>query len=83
MEESLLPGEGLQTLTYARQLWPLSIEGSLGCHTYCDAGHPFISEDPTPIAERLAVEMSLTVIRLRFVAAGIRTPKVPLARPTL
>ena len=41
--------EGLQILTYARYSWPLSSEGSLACHTYCDTGHPFItviSEDP-------------------------------------
>ena len=40
--------EGLQILTYARHSWPLSSEGSLACHTYCDTGHPFkmvISED--------------------------------------
>ena len=40
--------EGLQILTYARHSWPLSSEGSLACHTYCDMG-PFImviSEDP-------------------------------------
>ena len=43
-----ITGEGLQILTYARHLWPLSSEGSLACHTYCDTGHPFImviSED--------------------------------------
>ena len=40
--------EELQILTYARQLWPLSSEGSLACHTYCDTGNLFImviSED--------------------------------------
>ena len=40
---------GLQILTYTRHLWPLSREGSLECHTYCDMWHPFImviSEDP-------------------------------------
>ena len=39
---------GLLILTYARHSWPLSSEGSLACHTYCDSGHPFImvtSED--------------------------------------
>ena len=44
-----MTGEGLQILTYARHSWPLSIEGSLACHTYCDKGHLFItviSEDP-------------------------------------
>ena len=35
-------GEGQQILTYARHSWPLSSEGSLACHTYCDTGHPFI-----------------------------------------
>ena len=42
-------GEGLQILTNARHSWPLSSEGSLACHTYCDTGHPFIvviSENP-------------------------------------
>ena len=42
-------GEWLQILAYARHSWPLSIDGSLACHTYCDTGHMFImviSEDP-------------------------------------
>ena len=60
-------GEGLQILTNDRHLWPLSSEGSLKCHTYCDTGHLFImviSEDPwlTSSAERLAVELSLPVL---------------------
>ena len=41
--------EGLQILTYAQHLWPLSSEGSLACHTSCNTGHPFImviSEEP-------------------------------------
>ena len=37
-----ITGEGLQILTYAWHLLPLSSEGSLACHTYCDTGHPFI-----------------------------------------
>ena len=37
-----MTGEGLQILTYAQHLWPLSSEGSLACHTYCDMEHPFI-----------------------------------------
>ena len=44
-----ITGEGLQIFTYARHLWPLSREGSLACHTYCDKSHLFlmvISEDP-------------------------------------
>ena len=65
-----IASEGLQILTYARHSWPLSSEGSLACHTYCDTGHiiPFImviSEDRpttlTPNAEYLAVELSLPV----------------------
>ena len=45
----IITGEGLQILTFARHSWPLSSEGSLACHTYCDTGHPFImviSKDP-------------------------------------
>ena len=44
----VIAGEGLQTLTYARHSWPLSSEGSLAYHIYCDTGYPFImviSED--------------------------------------
>ena len=40
--------QGIQMFTYARHSWPLSSEGSLSYHTYCDTGHPFImviSED--------------------------------------
>ena len=37
-----ITGEGLQILPNARHLWPLSGEGSLACHTYCETGHPFI-----------------------------------------
>ena len=32
---SLVPVKGCK-------FWPLSSEGSLACHTYCDTGHPFI-----------------------------------------
>ena len=31
--------EGLQILTYTWHSWPLSSEGSLACHTYCDTVH--------------------------------------------
>ena len=37
-----ITSEELQILTYAQHSWPLSREGSLACHTYCDTGHPFI-----------------------------------------
>ena len=34
-------------LTFTRSSWPLSSEGSITCHTYCDTGQLFIiSEDP-------------------------------------
>ena len=60
-----ITGEGLEISTYARHSWPLSSEGSLACNTYCDTEHPFIMvRGPvtlTPIAERLAVELSLPV----------------------
>ena len=61
-----ITGEGLQILTYDRHSWPLSREDSLTCHTYCDTGHPFTGHlrgpvTLTPIAERLAVELSLPV----------------------
>ena len=41
--------EGHQILTYTPHSWPLSSEGSLVCHTYCDMGHSYImviSEEP-------------------------------------
>ena len=37
-----ITGEGLQVLTYARHSWPISSEGSLACHPYCDTWQPFI-----------------------------------------
>ena len=76
-----ITGEGLQNLTHARHTWPLSSEGSLSCHTYCDTGHGHLRGPVTltPIAKRLAVELSLPVLRLRSVAAGIWTPNLPLA----
>ena len=33
---------GCKTLTYTRHSWPLSNEGSLPCHTYCDKGYSLI-----------------------------------------
>ena len=42
--------EGLQILVYTQHSWPLSSEGSLARHTYCDTGHLFmwssLHEDP-------------------------------------
>ena len=60
-----IAGEGLQILIYARHSWPLSSEGSLACHIYCDTGHLFIiviSEDPRHsylLPSVLAVKLSL------------------------
>ena len=75
-----IAGEGLQILTYARHSWPLSSEGSLTCHTYCDTGLPFkmvISEDPwhshlLPSVWRWSCHYLF--LRLRSVATGDRTP---------
>ena len=36
-----IAGQGLHILTCVRHSWPLSCEGSLACHTYCNMGHPF------------------------------------------
>ena len=47
--------EGLQILTYGRHLWPLSIEGSLVCHAYCDKG-----------LELIICEVVLSVFEQRF-----------------
>ena len=61
-----ITGEGLQILTNARHLWPLSSEGSLACQTYCGAsiynGHLRGPITLTSLAERLAVELSLPVL---------------------
>ena len=37
-----ISGGGLQILSNARHLCPLSCKDSLACHTNCDTGHPFI-----------------------------------------
>ena len=62
-------GEGLKIMTFTRHSWPLSSEGSLSCHTYCDTALPFkmvISEDPwysyLLLSECLAVELSQLVL---------------------
>ena len=58
---------------------PMAIE-----HTYCDTEHPFIIvKSLAPIADHLAVELSLPVLRLMSVEAEIRTPNLPLARQRL
>ena len=79
-----ITGEGLQILTYALRVWPLNSEGSLACLTYCDMGHPFImviSLDAWHSHLLPSVwQWSCHYLywRLRYVAAGIRTPNLPL-----
>ena len=58
VEKSPLPVNDFTTLTDTRRSWPLSSEGSLACHTYCDTGHPFIHP---MVAVRLAVALSLYI----------------------
>ena len=62
-----IAGEGLQILTFARHSWLLSSEGSLACHTYCDAsvynGHLRGPVTLTPFAEPLAAELALPVFK--------------------
>ena len=77
----------LQIFTYSRHLWPLSSEGFL-CYTYCDTGHRFImliSEDTwhTPVAQRLAVELSLLVLVTSVCRDRGSNPDVLHARWTL
>ena len=48
-EDVIFTGEELKILTYSEYSEPLSTDGSLACHTYCETGHPFIMvipEDP-------------------------------------
>ena len=78
-----IAGEWLQILTYARHLWPLSSVSFLACQTYYDTGNPFImliSEIPwhKPNPERLAVELSLTVLTT-WVCGGLDSNTKPSA----
>ena len=71
-----ITGEGL-LLTYAQHSWTLSGEDSLACHMWHKAsvynGHFRGPVTLIPIAEHLAVELSLPVLRLRSVAARTHT----------
>ena len=79
-----ITGEGLQILTYARQIWPLCSEGSLACHTHCDTGHPFImviSEEPLHSHQLPSVwqwSQHYLFLRLWSVVAWNRTPNLLL-----
>ena len=70
----------LQILICARHSWPLSSEGSLTCHTYCDTGLPFIkvfSEDPwhsNLLSSVWQWSCHYLFLRLRSVATGDQTP---------
>ena len=78
-----------QILTYARHLRPLSSEGSLACHLYCDTGHPFkmvMSEDPWHSHVLPSVwqwRCNYLFSRLGSITAGIRSPNLSLAGRTL
>ena len=78
-----IPGEGSQILTSTRHAWSLSSEGSLARYTYHDTGQPFIMVVTfTPIAERLAVKLSLPILT-SSVAAAIKTPNLAHMSRTL
>ena len=88
METSLLPVKGckfdLRSALMAIEQWGfLSVPHLLinGASVY--NSHLRGPVTLTPIAEFLAVELSLLDLRLRSVAAGIRTPNLPHARWTL
>ena len=76
----IIAGEGMQILTYDRHLWPMSSEGSLTCHTYCDTDLPFImviSEDPCHSHLLPSVwqrSCHYLFLRLWSVAIGDRSP---------
>ena len=72
-------GEGLQILTYTRNLLPSSIEGSLACRTYCDKGHLFIMV----FSEDRAFSSGAVTTCIRSDAVVLRTPNLPLAGRTL
>ena len=86
-----ITGKGLQILTYIRHSWPLCSEGSLEWYTYCYTGHPLImviSEDPwhshpLPSVWQRSCHYMYLFLRLRFVAAGIRTPNLLFAGRTI
>ena len=72
-----ISGEGLYDLTYNGHSWPLNSERSIACHTNCETGHPFIMViiwgpvTLTPIAERLAVELSLPLLCMIKICRGL------------
>ena len=80
-----IAGEWLQILTYARNSWPLTSEGSLTCHTYCDMGLP-ISEDPLHTHLLPSVwqwSCHYLILRLMSVATVGSNPDIPGTRRPL
>ena len=64
-EEITIAGEGLHIFTYARHLRPLRRKGSLACHTYWASVYNGRLRGPvtlTPNAERLAVQLSVSLL---------------------
>ena len=79
-----IAGEWLQIWTYARHSWSLNSEGSLTRHGASLYNGHLWRMTLTPITERLIVELSQNLfLRLRPVAAGIRTLNLLLVRWTL
>ena len=58
IETSSLPVKDCN-LTYTRNSWPLSGEGSLACNIYCDTGHLFIMVIPAVTTCFNDIDMSL------------------------
>ena len=85
-----IAGEGLQILTYTRHSWPLVSEGSLTCHIYCYMHGPSLYNGHfqrtvalTPVAERLAVELSLPAFVTQVCPDRGSNPDLPHAKQTL
>ena len=81
-----ITGERLQILTYDGHLWPL-LGAVLDWHTYCNTGHPFLMviRGPVtlaPVAERLAVELSLPVFTTYVCRDRGSIPDLPHTRQT-
>ena len=65
-------GDRLQMLSHARHLWPLSCEGSLGCHTCCGMGHLSIMTRDTHTYYRVfGTGAATTYFKDMAVAGGI------------
>jgi hypothetical protein len=70
METSPLPMKGCKIKAYARRSEPLSREGSLLCHTYCDTGPHFTRSHPKdrPIQSPLTAHLGMW----RIYSTGIK-----------